>query len=224
MATFGFIGEGITDQLIIEDILLGFSNTHDLDEPEILPLQPPFDYAPGGWTLVFHYLRRGEYRNALQTLDYLVIHVDTDRSEDVGFDVAKNNEAGVLAPEALIEKVVEKLIELIGKENYEAHASRFIFAIAVDSTECWLMPLVFQDSKAEKTTGCLDALNYELKIVRGESRLSLADHSGKDAKAYRKISRDYRKPKVFRMCVPKNPSLTLFVRQLERLLPPPEAA
>ena len=43
MATFGFIGEGVTDQIIIENVLLGFAHSHDLDEPEVLPLQPSFD-------------------------------------------------------------------------------------------------------------------------------------------------------------------------------------
>jgi len=231
VATFGFIGEGITDQTIIEDILLGFATDHDLDEPELAPLQPPFDFAPGGWTLVFHYLARGEHRNALQTLDYLIIHVDTDVSHEKGFDVPHNDENGPLPVEKLVENVIGRLIALIGKETYEAHAHRFIFAVAVHSTECWLLPLVFDDNKTNKLTGCLDAINHELRALRNESPLSLADGTGKDPTIYRKHSRAYRKPKQLRKSHPKNPSFTLFIRHLEQRLapppplsPPPEAA
>ena len=168
-------------------------------------------------------MRRGEYRTALQTLDFLVIHVDSDVSQEIGFDVPWNDSNGALPIETLVQNVVARLVELIGKKTYEAHAQRFIFAIAVHSTECWLMPLVFHDKKGEKITGCLEAINYELRAVRSEKPLSLADGSGKEPKAYRQLSRDYRKPKVLREGAAKNPSLMLFVRQLERLVPSAEA-
>lgn len=184
MTTFGLIGEGITDQIIIENVLFGFANVHELDEPAITQLQPPFNSPHGGWTLVFHYLNRGEYRKDLQTLDYLVIQVDTDVSQDVGFDVPWNDSNGPLPIETLVQNVVTKLVDLIGKDTYEAHANRFIFAIAVHSTECWLLPLVFNDNKATKIEHCLKAIDHELMKVRNEKPLSSAD-GAKDPKTYR---------------------------------------
>ena len=97
MKTFGIIGEGITDQIVIKSILLGFfAEKSDDEDPEVKAIQPPLDksgqagaHPPAGWTLVFDYLRRGEHRNALQYCDYLVIHVDTDVSEEKGFDVPR---------------------------------------------------------------------------------------------------------------------------------------
>lgn len=72
MATFALIAEGITDQIVIENILIGCL-TEGEEEPEVNRLQPLRDStgqsaapAPGGWTLVFEYLRLGKHLEALQ--------------------------------------------------------------------------------------------------------------------------------------------------------------
>jgi hypothetical protein len=59
MITFGLITEGLTDQIVIENILHGYFNT----EPVVNPLQPERDKDNddksdyGGWTLVFKYFQ-----------------------------------------------------------------------------------------------------------------------------------------------------------------------
>lgn len=62
MATFAIIAEGITDQVVIENILLGCFADED-EEPTVNYEQPLLDTtgqsaapAYGGWTLVFDYL------------------------------------------------------------------------------------------------------------------------------------------------------------------------
>ncbi|HWO24241.1 MAG TPA: hypothetical protein VNO30_36105 [Kofleriaceae bacterium] len=59
MGDFAIVGEGITDQIVLQSIILAF---HDGREPEPLVVfeQPPLDTTgaaglkppPGGWTLV----------------------------------------------------------------------------------------------------------------------------------------------------------------------------
>ena len=51
------------------------------------PIQPPEPIPgeakpPGGWTLVFRSLAQGDHLEALARNDYVVIHIDTDVSED----------------------------------------------------------------------------------------------------------------------------------------------
>ncbi|MFS8066703.1 MAG: hypothetical protein ACMG6S_10060 [Byssovorax sp.] len=93
MATFAIIAEGITDQRVIDSILLGCLGEED-DEPVVTYEQPPLDRTglsvkspkpePGGWTLVLQYLRDGKHLDALQFNDYLVVHIDTDVCEEPG--------------------------------------------------------------------------------------------------------------------------------------------
>lgn len=104
---------------------------------------------------------------------------------------------------------------LIGDEIWRAHGERFIFATAVHSLECWLLPLLFPDQKAKraKLTGCLDAANHEL---RRQGRPVLTRGTGKDPDAYRAASDPYRKRRVLLAHVDHNLSLTQFVREVER--------
>jgi hypothetical protein len=150
---FAVIAEGITDQVVIKNILLGIHANQD-EEPFITFEQPRLDesarqapHAPGGWTLVVQYFKAGLYKQALQTNTYLVVHIDTDVSEDYG--VAKGS-----SEEELIATVVEMFQRMVDDEVWQAHGHRFIFAIAVHEIECWLLPLLFdtQKSKMAKTT------------------------------------------------------------------------
>ncbi|MCB9764536.1 MAG: hypothetical protein H6739_32475 [Alphaproteobacteria bacterium] len=212
MRTIGLIAEGHTDQVVLEQLLVGFFG----DEVEVHPVQPQDagpdangTYAPGGWTVLFRFLREGGHREALQFNDLIVIHVDTDCADEVGFDVPQRDD-----PAGLAQAVEARLIEIVGVDFYAAHGHRVIFAVAVDEIECWLLPLLFesQKKKAAKTTGCLEAANHALS-KRGEPRLSTGD--SKDPKAYERLARRYRRRSTLSRLGPKNPSLHRFLLHLE---------
>jgi hypothetical protein len=220
MLRFGIIGEGITDQNVIEQILLGYFEDQ-ADELEVNYIQPPLDTtgstshpAPGGWSLVLDSLRQGKHEKALQTNDYLIIQIDTDVSEQKGYDVPwKDQDGNALSPDVLIDRVVDMLVELIGAELYAAHSERFLFAIAVHEIECWLLPLFFdtQARKAAKITGCLETINREL---RKRDERPLSTHKGKELKRYRQKARAYARRKKLMAAYGKNPSFKRFVDQL----------
>ena len=87
-----------------------------------------------------------------------------------------------------------------------------IFAIAVDSIECWLLPLLHNDKKAAKITGCLDAANHAL---RKANRKGLASgEANKFPDAYEQASNEYSSRKVLLKQYTKNPSLEIFVKHL----------
>jgi hypothetical protein len=185
MATFGVVGEEITDQIVIENILLGYFS--DEDEPPVRFVQPPLDEtrqgsepAHGGWSLVLQFLRQREHERALQFNDYLVIQIDTDVSEQKGYDIPWRDGGRELSPQELVDRMVAKLVQLIGEDFYARHRDRFVFAIAVHQIECWLLPILFTNNKAGKITGCLEAADQELRRQNG---IPLKRGDGKNPRA-----------------------------------------
>ena len=218
MATFGVIAEGPCDQRVIENVLIGYFG--DQEEPVVNSIQPPrrmsrADPSHGGWTLVFESLRRGDPESALQFNDYLVIHIDTDVQEEPGFDVPRRQGGGELSPHARVERVVAKLASCIETGCFGSSRDRILFAVAVDSIECWLMPLLFPCNKAGKITGCLEAANRELRRTNRDGLSSGTDT--KFPNAYEAASRDFCNQRELMARSDKNPSLKLFIEQLDAL-------
>jgi len=85
MTTFGLIAEGITDQVVIENILIGYFNNPDIVVNPLLPLRDETDKNRienySNWLKVFDYCASSKLKEAFQFSDYLIIQVDTDTSE-----------------------------------------------------------------------------------------------------------------------------------------------
>lgn len=208
MLRFGIIAEGVTDQYVIENILLGYFES--AEEPAIVAVQPPPGGA-GGWGQVFRSLERGDHEGALQFgSDYVVIHIDTDVSQERGFDVPWRDGERELPVEELVARVTERLRSFISPAFYAANHGRILFAVAVHQIECWLLPLLYEDNRSAKSTGCLDAADRELRR-RGMRPLASRD---KDKRAYDEASAGYRKRKRLLALQDGNPSLKLFLAQL----------
>ena len=212
MTNFGLIAEGLTDQIVIENILVGYFKNPDLD---IRPLQPERDKDDenkftgyGSWSQVFAYCRSRDFQESFQFNDYIIIQIDTDVSEDFG--IPQQDENGEFTPEKLIEKVLEKFKQEIGEDFYSKFQQRIIWAISVHSIECWLLPLYYQDKKKKsKLKNCLGTLNQEL--VKKHDFIINA----KNPEYYREISKQYSKHKVLMGCYKDNPSLNSFLVEIE---------
>ncbi len=217
MGDFAIIAEGYTDQVVLKNILIGLLSTDD-DEPVINFEHPPYseaaqrgNYPPGGWTLVTQYFDQGRYKQALQTNTYLVVHIDTDVSEQYG--VAKGAKG---AEVQLISDVVAMFRSRIEDSIWQAHGERFIFAITVHEIECWLLPPLFDTQKAKmaKITGCFTLADERLRQM---NRPPLRDKEGrKDGKAYDRASAVYLKRAEVLRLSSSNISLQAFVREIER--------
>ncbi len=159
-------------------------------------------------------LRQGDHRKALQLNDYVVVHIDTDVSEEPGYGVPRRAADGrALSPEELVEQVRLRLVTEMGVAFHEEHGARVVFAIAVDAIECWLLPLLYDGepaAKKAKTTGCLKAADDKLR------RLNLPLLS-KSPASYDRASRDYAKHRTLILHRDENPSLDIFVKNLEAL-------
>ncbi|MCU0239760.1 MAG: hypothetical protein MUC29_09985 [Pyrinomonadaceae bacterium] len=216
MPNFGLITEGITDQIIIENILAGY-----FDDPNIVvnPVQPLRDETDkskmanyGGWTLVFEHCRSEKFQEAFAFNDYVIVQIDTDTCDEIGYDISKT-EIGTgreLSSDELIEKVCEKLRDLIGSDVYNEIEDRIIFAIAVHSAECWLLPIYYSDGNKSATKGCLDRLN---RILARKENFTI---SAKDTDYYDDVSRKYLKHKFLMSKYKDNPSLKIFIEEIEK--------
>jgi hypothetical protein len=212
MHDFALVTEGPTDHAILKNILLGYFKNQR--EPAIHREHPdPQVEADGGWTLLLRYLRNKKFRQAFQLNRFLIIQVDTDISQESGFDVPHQDENGPLPVAGLVERVIERLRREIGEPDCTTYAGRFIFAIAVHQIECWVLPLWFSDAHAEKIAGCIAALggcpNLRERLTQKKFRWIRAEE--KDVRSYDEASRDYRKTQALHNQGRRNPSLALFL-------------
>jgi len=214
MTNFGLITEGLTDQIVIESILAGYFNNPDID---IRPLQPERDkddqnksHNYGGWSQVFAYCESNNFKEAFQFIDYIIIQIDTDVSEN--YNIAKQDENGEFTPQQLIAKVIDKFRDGIGEYFYNTNQQKIIFAISVHSIECWLLPLYYTDKqKKAKCKNCLNTLNYELS----KQHKFTIDKNAKNPEYYREIAKEYGKNKVLMKHYQDNPSLKIFIEEIE---------
>ncbi len=214
MTDFGLVTEGLTDQVIISNVLFGYYNNPDILISELQPIRDETDRNRsknyGGWGNLIEYCKSDIFKKAFQTIKYIIIQIDTDVCED--YDVSKKEDGEELTPEQLVLKVKAKFIETIGDEFYHNLQHRIIFAISVHSIECWLLPIFYNDNKRSKTVNCLDTLNQALK-----KKGFTIDKNNKNTYYYREISDVLSKKKSLDKHYQHNPSFAIFIRNLEDL-------
>jgi len=208
MAKFGLACEGITDQIVLENILCGFYKDYDDLDDEIIAFEPLRDATgkkqeenSGGWTRLLTYLSESRFQDDVLNSEYTIIQLDTDISDREDFDVLK----GTLTTEELITKVIEKLVEWVDTVFYKENREKIIFAISVHSLECWILPL-YKDLKKEKIMGCFETLQRESKKIKVV----------KEYNVYDKLTRDFTKYKDLMPIVAKNSSFTIFINSLPK--------
>jgi hypothetical protein len=215
MTTIGILSEGRTDQEVIRQVLLGFFGRSDfLEINAFFPPEVPLPGEPeeGGWTVLKRRLQDGHHRQALQFNDYIVIHIDTDRCEDKGYDVSRREPTtGLdLEPDVLRKAAIARLREWMGSDFYEKYGHKVLFAVAVNTIECWLLPLLEgKPAKQGKTAGCERAANEALKLA-GRDSLGY----GNKLRRYAEEAEPYSKRKTLMAAGPLNPSLRAFLDEL----------
>lgn len=220
MPSFALITEGITDQAILEILLEAHYGDVGHEDIDINPLQPLRDatdearQAPaafGGWERVLEFCAVTErVLEALALNDYVVIQVDTDCCEHPNFGVSYRDKDAERTVAELINAVRQEIISRLKIDLFQEHSSRIFFAIAVHSSECWLLALHAETSaQSKKIVSCERALNSLLskKEIRYE----------KDYRIYTDICAPLRKAKHRATALEKNESLRIFVDSLPKL-------
>jgi len=224
MKTFGLITEGITDQVVIENILFGVFKNTDIPVEPLSPLRDETDEnrasTSSNWHEVFEYCKSPRFKQAVFNTDYVIIQVDTDvfMSDSVGkaYQITlKSDDGKDLSVTEIVENVIAKFKEIINSESeddfYEKYQDKIIFAVSVHSLEYWLLPL-YHTQKAQKTklVNCLNTLN---KALAKKEKFTI---NRKDPKYYRQIARNFWKNKKLHVLkvYQSNPSLQIFVEDL----------
>jgi hypothetical protein len=180
MAKFGLACEGITDQIVIENILCGFYKDFENLEQEIQPFQPAYDETTrkqkegeyGGWEILIGYLSEKRFRDDVLNSEFTIIQVDTDICDHPNFNVVKNTSC----METFIENIKLRLISYIDKNQlfYQNNKEKIIFAISVHALECWLLP-IYKNSKNEKIVGCFETLQRESTKIKVQKKKESRD-------------------------------------------------
>lgn len=212
----GFICEGVTDLAVLENVFFGLFNEDDLDITELAP--PPIDYSKptyerndrkGGWERLKDFLTTEEFKTQLAVHDYILIHIDSDEGTHPNFgveiDIKKNGDHL-----QFIINIENKLIEWINHSShiqYEPYQNKIIFCICVHSIECWILAHHDQNSK---------------EIVNCESRMfQFLTHNKnkavKDAKSYRKLTKDLKKPKCINSLSQRSQSFKHFISNTKKI-------
>jgi hypothetical protein len=213
VVAFGIVCEGITDQIVIRNVLTGHFNSDDVDLRYLVPARDATDESridgASGWFAVIDYVKNSAFRNAFQFLDYIILQIDTDVCEETHFDVPRVVDGITLDPVELIQRVRSRFRQWIGEEFFDQMIHRIVFAISVDSIECWLLPLYYTNVKRSKTVNCLNTLNEAL------ARSMNFTISAKDPDYYERASSEYSRNRVLKRCYRHNPSFNAFVQELD---------
>ena len=213
MLKFAIASEGITDQIVIENILCGYYKdrnlkseigyVYPLDKTQQKRVQDEFS----NWELLLKHISTKRFRKDVINNRYMIVQIDTDVSEHKNFGVSQHN----LSIEGLIEKVIERLIEQIDskKEFYQKHKEKIIFAISVHSLECWILP-IYESNKKEKIIGCED------KLKKAVAKVSKKLKVDKNYKNYDKLSQKFLKYKELIKISFKNSSFQIFINRLPK--------
>ncbi len=224
MKTFGLITEGITDQIVIENILFGVFKNTDIPVEPLSPLRDATDEnrasTSSNWHEVFEYCKSKRFKQAVFNTDYIIIQVDTDvfMGDSVGkeYQIALRSVDGKdLSVKEIVENVITKFKEIINgdleEDFYEKYQEKIIFAVSVHSIECWLLPLYHtQKAQKSKVVNCLNALN---KALAKKEKFTI---DKKNPQYYRQIARNFWKDKKLHILkvYRSNPSLQIFVEDL----------
>jgi hypothetical protein len=214
VVAFALVTEGITDQAVLENILYGW-----FDDVEINPLNPLRDTTDthraasfSNWEKVLEYCQQDEFKASLQFNEFVIVQIDTDTAAHPNFNVALTRQ-GVERPLVeIIADVKQLIVQKIGDDFYQQYQTQILIAVAVHSTECWLLPLYLSGKMGEQVMNCHDRLSRALD--------KKGDDASKNHQNYERLSKALRKRKTLLDTATRNESLNDFVTQLQTITMP----
>jgi hypothetical protein len=217
---FSIVAEGNTDQMVIQNVLLGFfgelTDIADIHwvSPKYIENKQAHETERGTWEKVFQYLRSRDYLEVLQFPGYLIVQIDSDVSTHMNFGVP-HQEPGSgrkLSPEELVTSVRDRLWREISNDDLELVADRILFAVGVHETQCWLAPLVAPQARKRAITGCDHAVQAGIADRALRRRFGL-----KEVPAYDAVSSRMKKRKELIAAAKLQMSLQMFLEELGRV-------
>lgn len=224
----GIIAEGKSDLAVITNILKGALG---VDRSDIEYLVPELDYDEtdlarmrpeqfSNWTIVKAKCTEGllvqRWFKGIDDNRFIVIHIDTAERLETGFGVTQPKKEDTAYYTSLVrEAVILKLKEWLGENFHEKTA----FAVAVEETEAWLIP-IYEDKASEETGFYPDPKKrfketvHRTKIFSDKERMKIFQMD--KLNEFKEWSKPLRKMKDLEKYCERNASLKQFCEELKK--------
>lgn len=217
----GVIAEGFADVNVIKAILKKIAGI-DGSEVRMLRPQEQLDETDlnelnfSSWQLVFESCKDKERLSAffeeIEGDALLIVHVDTAERGLQGYDITEPQRTGstdfAAYSELLREKVIEKLKALLPEQFHQNIA----YAIAIEETDAWLIPLF--ESNAKDTASHTKAKETLSKLIGKDKKLQKEyTDTSKKSLNYKSLGKLF--AKKLAECRVRNKSLDLFCVEVE---------
>ena len=217
----GIIAEGFADANVIKAIvkrLLGC----DGSDIRVLRPEEAFDETDlqainfSNWGLVFETCRNeeflGSFLDGLEGEAIVIVHVDTAERGEQGYDVHEPVRTGQMdyaTYSTILRENVKLKIEALVAEPFR---ERIAYAIAIEETDAWLIPL-FENRKNDSASYANPKERLQALIGADKKRKKAYVDTSRDALDYVKLGKDL--SKSLADCRRKNTSLDLFCLEIE---------
>ena len=218
----GIVAEGPSDVAVLRNILKGAcgldSNDTVVLRPELYEDEtdlasrrraPPSPETFSNWLVVIEECRtpakiRESLSSAVAEQHLVVVHLDTEEAGLVGYDVVRPARDAQGFVDDFRSRVLALLVPLLGEDT----AAGVRFAIAIEETDAWLIPLHDPTISESALLPHPKERLRRLLASKGEfGGLSAYDRADRR-------SRDLRKPKKLKVAMARNGSLAAFVASL----------
>ena len=217
MASIALICEGASEVKMLTYIVSRYLG----DEIVVNAIQPALTQQgrqanEGGWLEVLNHCNDDTINAVFATNDYLVIQIDTDACAQVNYDVDVYDENNrKVADGVLYERVRSRLLKDLSAGIQTKYADRILFAICINETECWLLPLYYENDAKKRCaiTNCIYILNQRLQ-TEGMGIPDKAKNTPEAIQVYNKVLKSLKKKDIPRIAQ-YNYGFLKFVEQME---------
>ena len=218
----GIIAEGFADANVIKAIvkrLLG------CDGSDIRVLRPDeaFDETDlramnfSNWNLVLESCKNdeflGTFLDGLEGEAIVIVHLDTAEREEKGYDVHEPVRTGQMDYAEYSTMLRENVRRKIGALVAEPFRDRIAYAIAIEETDAWLIPL-FENRRGDSASHAHPKETLQALIGADKKRIKAYRDTSRGALDYVKLGKEL--SKSLADCRRKNKSLDLFCLEIEQ--------
>ena len=120
-----------------------------------------------------------------------------------------------VADDILYERVQNRLLKDLSVDVQTKYANRILFAICINETECWLLPLYYENDAKKRcaTTNCIYILNQRL-LTEGIGIPDKAKNTPEAIQVYNKVLKNLKKKDIPRIAQ-YNYGFLKFVEQMD---------
>ena len=219
MASIALICEGASEVKMLTYIVIRYLG----DEIVVNAIQPALTQKgrqanEGGWLEVLNHCNDETINAVFATNDYLVIQIDTDACTQANYNVNVYDENNrKVADDILYERVKNRLLKDLTTEIQTKYAHRILFAICINETECWLLPLYYENDVKKRcaTTNCIYILNQRLQ-TEGMGIPDKEKNTPEAIQVYNKVLKNLKKKDIPRIAQ-YNYGFQKFVEQMEEM-------